>query len=74
MSWAWLLAFTHGFLLTVILVLVTLNFRAWRRLVALNTLLDSICIKVWTLRHTQIWAPWCILRGVSMRIQIEDAE
>jgi hypothetical protein len=28
----------------------------------------SICIKAWTLRHTQIWR-MVHLRGVSMRIQ-----
>lgn len=44
------------------------NWRAWRRQVALNALLQEICTQAWMLRHMPIWTAWSDMTGISFRV------
>jgi hypothetical protein len=49
--------------------LIFLNFRAWRRQLMLNCLLQDLCFRAWSMQHYPIWHAWSEMTGISLEIR-----
>lgn len=49
-------------------ILLAINLRRYAQLVALNGLLQRLCVRAFMLRHCAIWLPWSAMTGIDFKI------